>query len=68
MAETTTGCLLEGSGIGRKGVSSEEVAKKCVESLLNELVHEACVDTHVQDQVLSSSQLRLMAYSFLYFS
>ncbi len=51
IAETTTGCLLAGSALGRKGVPSEEVAKEAVESLLEDLRNEACLDTYAQDQV-----------------
>ncbi len=51
VAETTTGCLLEGGSCGKKGIPSGEVAKQAVKSLFEDLEHEACVDTHIQDQV-----------------
>jgi RNA 3'-terminal phosphate cyclase (ATP) len=51
-AETTTGCLLSGSGLGKRGVSSEEVAKEATQGLIKDLAERSCVDEHMQDQVI----------------
>lgn len=50
-AETTTGCLLGASALGKRGVPAQEVGKEAAENLLNDLSYEACVDQHLQDQV-----------------
>ncbi|CAF0781993.1 unnamed protein product, partial [Didymodactylos carnosus] len=51
-AETTTGCILANSALGKRGVPAFEVGKQATESLLNDLACEACVDTHLQDQLI----------------
>jgi RNA 3'-terminal phosphate cyclase (ATP) len=50
-AETTTGCLLAASALGKRGVSAEDVGTQATEDLLNDLSCQACVDRHLQDQV-----------------
>ncbi|KAL9951213.1 hypothetical protein ACROYT_G043836 [Oculina patagonica] len=52
MAESSTGCRMAGSAIGRKGVPAEEVARNAVEELTNNLQYESCVDEHLQDQLI----------------
>ncbi|XP_020608181.1 RNA 3'-terminal phosphate cyclase-like, partial [Orbicella faveolata] len=52
MAESTTGCRMAGSAIGRKGVPAEEVARNAVDELTNNLQYDSCVDEHLQDQLI----------------
>lgn len=52
MAETSTGCLLGGSAPGEKGVQAEEVAKRAVSTLIEDLEAQSCVDQYMQDQVI----------------
>ena len=53
-AETTTGCRLAASALGKRGVSAEDVGREATEDLLMDLSYQACVDRHLQDQVRSS--------------
>ena len=50
-AETTTGCLLAASALGKRGVPAHDVCAQATEDLLHDLSHQACVDRHLQDQV-----------------
>ncbi len=50
-AETTTGCLLAASALGKRGVPAYDVGSEATEDLLNDLSCQACVDRHLQDQV-----------------
>lgn len=52
MAESSTGCKLAGSAVGRKGVPAEEVARNAVDELSNSLQYDTCVDEHLQDQLI----------------
>ncbi|XP_073227285.1 RNA 3'-terminal phosphate cyclase-like [Porites lutea] len=52
MAESSTGCRLAGSAIGKKGVPAEEVARNAVDELTSNLQHNSCVDEHLQDQLI----------------
>ncbi|XP_033737570.1 RNA 3'-terminal phosphate cyclase-like [Pecten maximus] len=52
VAETSTGCLLAGSALGKKGVPAEQVGKTAGEALLNNLCHGGCVDEFLQDQLI----------------
>lgn len=52
LAETSTGCLLGGSGLGEKGVLAEKVAKDAVSTLIEDLEARSCVDQYMQDQVV----------------
>ena len=54
-AETTTGCLLAASALGKRGVPAHDVGKQATEDLLYDLSYKACVDRHLQDQVSVSS-------------
>ena len=51
MAETSTGCLLAGSSLGKRGVQAEEVGRQAAQMLLDNLQNGGCVDEHLQDQV-----------------
>ena len=50
-AETTTGCLLAASALGKRDVSSSDVATQATQDLLDDLSCQPCVDRHLQDQV-----------------
>ncbi len=50
-AETTTGCILAASALGKRGISAHDVGTQATEDLLNDLSYQACVDRHLQDQV-----------------
>lgn len=52
VAETTTGCHLAGSALGSKKVAAEHVAQEAVDSLVQDLNKEACVDQFLQDQLI----------------
>ncbi|XP_069125935.1 RNA 3'-terminal phosphate cyclase-like isoform X1 [Argopecten irradians] len=52
VAETSTGCLLAGSALGKKGVPAEKVGENAGEALLNNLCHGGCVDEFLQDQLI----------------
>ena len=52
IAETSTGCLLGGSSIGKKGVLAENVGAEAAEQLIDDLKHESCVDQFMQDQLI----------------
>ncbi|XP_031574471.1 RNA 3'-terminal phosphate cyclase-like [Actinia tenebrosa] len=52
MAETSTGCRLAGSALGKKGVPAEQVAADAVDQLVQNLESGGCVDEHLQDQLI----------------
>jgi len=52
IAETSTGCALAASASGKKGKSHEEVGTAAADELLNDLLLKACVDSHMQDQLI----------------
>ncbi|XP_064626575.1 RNA 3'-terminal phosphate cyclase-like [Lineus longissimus] len=52
VAETTTGCRLAGSALGKKNVRAEKVANDAANMLLNNLEHGGCVDEYLQDQLI----------------
>lgn len=52
LVETSTGCLLSGSALGRRGLPAQQVAQVAVDQLLQSLTKQACVDEHTQDQLL----------------
>ncbi|XP_076326599.1 RNA 3'-terminal phosphate cyclase-like [Tachypleus tridentatus] len=52
MAETSTGCLLGGSALGRKGESAEKVGEAAAKELLDDITSGGCVDHHLQDQLI----------------
>ncbi|XP_072919496.1 RNA 3'-terminal phosphate cyclase [Hemitrygon akajei] len=51
-AETSTGCVLAGSALGKKGVSADRVGIEAAEMLLMNLRHGGCVDQYLQDQLI----------------
>ncbi|XP_039266485.2 RNA 3'-terminal phosphate cyclase-like [Styela clava] len=52
VAETTTGCRLSGSSLGRKGIQAEQVGADAAEMLLRNLSYGCCVDEYLQDQLI----------------
>lgn len=52
VAETTTGCRLSGSALGRKGIQAEQVGADAAEMLLRNLSYGCCVDDYLQDQLI----------------
>ncbi|GAB1605497.1 RNA 3'-terminal phosphate cyclase-like [Argonauta hians] len=52
VAETTTGCILAGSALGKKGRSAEDVGYEAASSLLDNIFHGGCVDDYLQDQLI----------------
>ena len=52
IAETSTGCILAGSALGKKGVTAEAVGLEAAQQLIEELRFEACVDQFMQDQLI----------------
>ncbi|XP_007901105.1 RNA 3'-terminal phosphate cyclase [Callorhinchus milii] len=51
-AETSTGCVLAGSALGKRGVPADKVGTEAAELLLKSLQHGGCVDEHLQDQII----------------
>lgn len=52
VAETSTGCILAGSALGKRGVSADRVGLEAAEMLLMNLRHGGCVDQYLQDQII----------------
>mmetsp|Transcript_13146 Transcript_13146/g.22689 ORF Transcript_13146/g.22689 Transcript_13146/m.22689 type:complete len:264 (-) Transcript_13146:318-1109(-) len=52
IAETEAGCRLGSSALGERGVPAETVAAKAADALLLDLATGACVDSHMQDQLI----------------
>ncbi|KAL5021641.1 hypothetical protein ScPMuIL_000796 [Solemya velum] len=52
VGETSTGCLIAGTALGKKGVPAEKVGEQAGEMLLNNLFNAGCVDDFLQDQVV----------------
>ncbi|NXP44061.1 RTCA cyclase, partial [Heliornis fulica] len=52
VAETSTGCLLAGSSLGKRGKSSDKVGIEAAEILLRNLKHGGAVDDSLQDQLI----------------
>uniref|UniRef100_T1IN18 RNA 3'-terminal phosphate cyclase n=1 Tax=Strigamia maritima TaxID=126957 RepID=T1IN18_STRMM len=52
VAETSTGCKIGGSGLGKKGISAERVGELAAEELIDNLKNKSCVDTYLQDQLI----------------
>jgi RNA 3'-terminal phosphate cyclase len=52
VAETSTGCLLGGSALGKRNVKAEQVGQKAADELLQSINTKACVDSYSQDQVI----------------
>ncbi|KAJ7408769.1 RNA 3'-terminal phosphate cyclase [Willisornis vidua] len=52
VAETSTGCLLAGSSLGKRGKNSDKVGIEAAEMLLKNLKHGGTVDDSLQDQLI----------------
>lgn len=52
IAETSTGCCLAGSALGKKGVKSSTVGHNAATMLIKNIEHGGCVDEHLQDQLI----------------
>eukprot|EP00741_Cyanophora_paradoxa_P008065 tig00001253_g7804.t1 len=52
IAESSAGCLLGASALGERGVRAEEVGQTAAQQLTEDLATGACVDQHLQDQLL----------------
>nr|XP_022317206.1 RNA 3'-terminal phosphate cyclase-like [Crassostrea virginica] len=52
IAETSTGCLLAGSALGKRGKPAEKVGQEAGEMLVNNLFNGGCVDEFLQDQLI----------------
>ena len=52
VATTSTGCVLAGQALGERGKPAEKVGQEAGNALLEELNREACVDSHLQDQLI----------------
>ncbi|KAK7502271.1 hypothetical protein BaRGS_00006635 [Batillaria attramentaria] len=52
VAETSTGCLLAGSALGKKGVPAEKVGADAAQMLIDNMKHGGCVDEYLQDQLI----------------
>ncbi|XP_039278151.1 RNA 3'-terminal phosphate cyclase [Nilaparvata lugens] len=51
-AETSTGCILGGSALGKRGVHASEVANNAVNEIVESIKSTACVDQYSQDQII----------------
>jgi len=52
MAETSTGCLLASTALGKKGVSAERVGQEAAEKLIQNIQSGSTCDEHLQDQLI----------------
>ncbi|CAI5776662.1 3' [Podarcis lilfordi] len=52
VAETSTGCLLAGSSLGKRGKNADKVGIEAAEMLLGNLRHGGAVDDYLQDQLI----------------
>lgn len=52
VAETTTGCILGASALGKRNERIEETGKRAAQDLLDAINSGACVDEHCQDQLI----------------
>ncbi|KAJ0173921.1 hypothetical protein K1T71_010067 [Dendrolimus kikuchii] len=50
--ELSSGCILGGDALGKRGVEAAEVGRRAGEGLRNDIMSGACVDQHTQDQVI----------------
>ncbi|XP_020385845.1 RNA 3'-terminal phosphate cyclase isoform X2 [Rhincodon typus] len=51
-AETSTGCIIAGSALGKRGVAADKVGIEAAEMLMKDLRHGGCVDQYLQDQII----------------
>lgn len=52
VAETSTGCFLGGSALGKRDENPEETGRRAAQELLDPMKQGSCVDRHSQDQVI----------------
>ncbi|XP_013083897.2 RNA 3'-terminal phosphate cyclase-like isoform X1 [Biomphalaria glabrata] len=52
LAETTTGCLLAGSALGKPRTPAEEAGTAAVKELMEAIDSKGCVDQYLQDQII----------------
>ncbi|XP_069673562.1 RNA 3'-terminal phosphate cyclase [Periplaneta americana] len=52
VAETSTGCLLGGSALGKRELKAEQVGQNAANELLQSINAGACVDSYSQDQMI----------------
>ncbi|KAH9524174.1 hypothetical protein Btru_053732 [Bulinus truncatus] len=52
VAETTTGCLLAGSALGKPKTPAEEAGSAAVRELMEAIDSRGCVDQYAQDQII----------------
>lgn len=52
MANTSTGCFLGGSALGKRNESPEETGKRAGEELHKMIEEGGCVDKYIQDQLI----------------
>ncbi|XP_022097179.1 RNA 3'-terminal phosphate cyclase-like [Acanthaster planci] len=67
VADTSTGCKLAGSSLGKKGVPAEQVGKDAAEMLLKNLDDGGCVDEYLQDQVRRHQEFSILFRFFVEF-
>jgi RNA 3'-terminal phosphate cyclase (ATP) len=60
-AETSTGCILGSDGCGARGKPTEQVVDEAVDGLVEALGSGACVDRHMQDQLIIFMALAVRA-------
>jgi len=51
-AETDTGCILGGSGLGSKGTDAATVGRDAADELIKAIEGGGCVDEYLQDQII----------------
>ncbi|GCB78129.1 hypothetical protein scyTo_0017704, partial [Scyliorhinus torazame] len=51
-AETSTGCIIAGSALGKRGVAADKVGIEAAEMLMKNIRHGGCVDQYLQDQII----------------
>ena len=52
IAETTTGCILGGSGLGDRKIKPQKTGVECAKELMSAIHSGGCVDGWLQDQVI----------------
>ncbi|XP_077981104.1 RNA 3'-terminal phosphate cyclase-like [Glandiceps talaboti] len=52
VAETSTGCRLAGTALGKRGVPAQQVGQDAADMLVRNLQHGGCVDEYLQDQLI----------------
>ncbi|XP_076043599.1 RNA 3'-terminal phosphate cyclase [Oratosquilla oratoria] len=50
--ESTSGCILGGSSLGKKGTEAEVTGHQAAQEIIDAVRYGACVDHHAQDQVI----------------